>query len=65
MIVKSHECFYIDRESDSHVELKSCLISSRYLPVKDGAHSSTVGAASVDMEACRQQDAVFYRDRAM
>lgn len=36
-----------------------------YLPIKDGAHSSTVGAASVDVEARCQQDAIFYRDWAM
>lgn len=36
-----------------------------YPPIKDGAHSSTVGAASVDVEARRQQDTVFYRDRAV
>lgn len=36
-----------------------------FLPIKDGAHSGTVGAASVDMEARCQQDAIFYRDWAM
>lgn len=35
------------------------------VPVKNGAHSSTVGAASVDVEARRQQDAVFHRYWAM
>lgn len=35
------------------------------LPIKDGAHSGTVGAVSVDVEARRQQDAIFYRDGAM
>lgn len=43
----------------------SCLIFECYLPIKDGAYSSTVGAASVDVEARRQQDAIFYRDWAM
>lgn len=36
-----------------------------YLPVKNGAHPSAVSAAAMDVEACRQQDAVFYCDRAM
>lgn len=35
------------------------------LPIKNRAHPSTVGAAPMNMEACRQQDAVFNCDGAM
>lgn len=35
------------------------------LPIKNGAHPSAVGAAPVNVEARRQQDAVFYCDWAM
>lgn len=35
------------------------------LPIKDRAHAGTVSAAPMNMEACRQQDAVFYCDGAM
>lgn len=53
------------KESKCHIILSFCLIFQSFLPVKDGANSSTVGAASVDVKTCCQQDTVFYRDRAM
>lgn len=36
-----------------------------FIPVKNGAHPSAVSAAPMNVEACRQQDAVFYCDGAM
>lgn len=57
----NHVNYIFKDNKDSNI----CLTFKCHLPIKDGAHSSTVGAASVDVEACRQQDAIFYRDWAM
>lgn len=35
------------------------------VPVKNRAHSSTVGTASMHVEASSQQDTIFYCDGAM
>ena len=39
--------------------------SRRDAPVEDGANSSTVGAASVDVQPRGQEDAVLHRDGAV